>query len=206
MCAAFNYTISTHDYYHLPLIPIVALSLGSIVMAAWPTIVTATKPRTARLAFTALMGAALFLIVGTSVQARRRIPVEEASVLSARRIGEAVSHSSRTVHLAPYQGFPLMYHAEIAGKYWPYWYDINDEKLWTARSLSAEDRLSQMTRDFAAEYFIVADLEELDRQDDLKELLYERFEILVENEDFVIFDMNVEAASELPGGGPPLQH
>jgi hypothetical protein len=188
MCVLFNYTISTHDYYHLPLIPIVALSLGALsapilesyrsAHGGWHSVAAA-----------GLIALALFLSLGTSYQARQRVPDFENRVDLAVEIGAAVDHSTLTIHLAPYQGFPLMYYGQISGRYWPYWFDIRDERLWMAEPPDTSERLAGLMRDFPAEYFIVADLEEFTRQDDLREFLFSAYPVDQRSAKFLVFDL-----------------
>jgi hypothetical protein len=189
MCFAFNYTAGTHDYYHLPLIPIVALSIGSIAMAILTYFQRKNSQGYRNAMFLGVLAVAFFLAAGSSVQARRKFPEFDSDIKIAQTIGAEVNHSIRTIHLAPYQGFPLMYYGELSGIYWPYWYDIRDEELWEGRSLTAEERFELLLEDYSPDYFIVADKEEFMRQEDLNDLLTQRFSTFVETEEYIIFDL-----------------
>ena len=189
MCVLFNYTISTHDYYHLPLIPIVALSLGALSAPILERYRSRPGGLWHSVTAAGLVAFAMLLSLGTSYQARQRVPEFENRVDLAREIGAAVDHSTLTIHLAPHQGFPLMYHGQISGRYWPYWYDVRDERMWVAEPPDAGERLAGLMRNFPAEYFIVADLEEFTRQDDLREFLVSNYPVDQRSAEFLVFDL-----------------
>jgi hypothetical protein len=194
MCILFNYTISTHDYYHLPLIAIVALSIGALSSPVLDKFGSTYQGRGYHIAAYGLIAFALVLSLGTSFQARSRVPDYGNRATLAAEIGAAVNHSTLTIHLAPYQGFPLMYHGQIAGRYWPYWYDIRDERLWMSETPDARERLERLLEDFPAEHFIVADLEEFERQEDLRELMVSTYPVARQSTDYLVFDLTATLA------------
>jgi hypothetical protein len=196
MCFLFNYTICTHDYYHLPLVPIVALSLGPIASLILERVNRETRSWYWRLTVWAVLFVILFLSAGTSVQARRKLPDFENDVHMAQSIGDEVAHSTRTIVLDPYEGKPLMYYGEFSGEWWPYWYDIRDEKLWGQREMSVEERLNLLSLNNSPECFIITDLVEFEGQEDLQEFLTTRFSILVERDEYLIFDLRTSVNLE----------
>jgi hypothetical protein len=189
MCFAFTYTISTHDYYHLPLFPIIALSFGSIAAILSQNLRRQAVNRFLNFAIWAVLSVALLLSAGTNVQALRRLPDYQSEVRLDEVIGEVVGHSSRTILLAPYDGKPLMYYGKLSGRYWPYWYDIRDEKLWGVENMTPEQRLSLLGNGIDPEYFIVTDLAELENQSDLKQYLDENYPVLLKEPGFIIYQL-----------------
>jgi hypothetical protein len=189
MCFVFTYTISTHDYYHLPLVPIVALSLGPIATSILDRFEKDGTGQYWRLFAWAVLFLALFLSSGTSVQARRKLPDFDKDVRIAQEIGEYVAHSTQTILLAPFYGKPLMYHGELSGDYWPHRYDIRDEVLLGGREMTARERFDKMNINNSYEYFIVTDLQEFEGQKDLKTLLTTEYPLVVENGEYLIFDL-----------------
>jgi hypothetical protein len=189
MCFAFTYTISTHDYYHLPLFPVIALSFGSIAEILTQNLRQQATNRYLQLGMAAILFLAFFLGAGTSVQALGKLPDYQPEIILAQDVGEAVSHSTRTIFLAPHDGKPLMYHAKIAGQYWPYWFDIRDEKLWGITNLLPDERLQMLGEGMNPEYFIVTDLAEFENQADLTQYLNENYPVVIEDSRFVIFDL-----------------
>ena len=185
----FTYTVSTHDYYHLPLVPVVALSLTSIASAVLSRLDQVVTSWVWRLAVLVILFVALFLSAGTSIQAQRKLPEFEGDIQIAYEIGDLINHSTKTIHLAPYDGKPLMYYGEFSGNFWPYRYDIRDEKLWGIPEMSVEQRLNLLNPDNSAQYFIVTDLQEFEAQQDLKVFLTSQFSKFAENEDYIIFNL-----------------
>lgn len=105
---AFTHHISTHDYYSLPLIPLVAASaaLGLSALAR------VGGPRVAWGAMAVVAGAFVVSpgyggIYGNTDRARTMAADYE-------RIGELTGHSPRVVSLDGSYGFPLAYHARIS--------------------------------------------------------------------------------------------
>lgn len=191
MCFAFNYTISTHDYYHLPLFPIIALSFGSFADILTQNLRQQASHRHLQLGIWGILFLALFLGAGTSVQALRKLPDYQSEILLAEDVGKAVSHSTRNIFLAPHDGKALMYYGKLSGQYWPYWYDIRDEKLWGIKNLLPGERLHILGAGINPEYFIVTDLEELENQSDLKEYLNENFPVAIKDSRFVIYQLEM---------------
>jgi len=107
----FSHHISTHDYYSLPLIPLVAASLALLVRerssarpgfsptVPWPWVAA---------------GVAVAILATTSIE-RVYGNVDRARQTAAdyERIGELTGHSPKVVSLDGSYGFPLAYHARI---------------------------------------------------------------------------------------------
>lgn len=190
MCLSFNYTISTHDYYHLPLIPIVALSLGSIFEVILKELNAQLKSNSFLATLASLVVIFAFLLsAGISIQAQRRVPNYSGDLVFFREVGEVVHHSQNTIMLAPFDGKPLMYYGNIAGQYWPYWFDIRDEKLWLGKSLSASNRLQNLQDQNDYDYFIITDIEEFKNQTDLYELLTMNFSLLHQDDRLLVYSL-----------------
>lgn len=195
MTFIFNYHIHTHDYYHLPLIPIVALSLGGLASPVIAYLKSETLDWYSRLAIWALLGGALFLGAGTSVQARRKLPDYQDYARMAREIGEVVDHSTRTVILEAYDGTPLEYHGEFSGDDWPHRYDIRDAKLWGEPELSAAERLQAFGSPGCPQFFVITDLQEFEAQPDLKAVLTVHFSTLAHTAQYIVFDLRATSDS-----------
>ena len=104
----------------------------------------------------------------------------QAEVSSAVEIGETLNHSSDVISLASYYAKPLKYHAEIGGKRWPYTYDFRANEIIGTENKPAEIRLKEDLKLYPLKYFVVSDLEELNRQQELKKLLYDNFPVFKE--------------------------
>ena len=184
----FDYHVSTHDYYSLPLIPVVGLGVGVAADAAVARIRRIGMPR---LAGVGLGAAVLLLVVAVmddDLDVARPDPVPRSMLDDAWRIGETVSHSTKTVLLAEAEGRHLTYHGEFAGSIWPTKDDLDLAATKGWRTRSTEEQLEEQVRQ-GAEWFVVADMRELQRQPRLLPLLETRGRLVTETERFVVFDL-----------------
>jgi hypothetical protein len=141
-----TFQIHTHSYYHMPLIPIVALSLGPIADFVIKRTDKLNLKRWDIMIIIAVILSVIsgFLIIKNGQQARNiyshyknalktaatvigvnpsfsRFLFDdfEEDVRIAREIGEHVKHSANTVILSPHFGRVLAYHGEFSGLPWP---------------------------------------------------------------------------------------
>jgi hypothetical protein len=205
-CLAFAYHVATHDYYHLPLVPIVALSLGPPVAVLARRVVRTNRPWPWRAAAAAL---GLALVAGAAARgvARAGAGADPAEPRTAAEIGAVVRHTPRAVVLAADYGGALEYHGRLAGWPWPLASDLEWERLAGVPPLGAEERFRRWFAPLAPEYFVVADRRELDGQPDLAAFLAGRYPVVASAERYVVFDLRAGAlhrAAGAPGDGGPL--
>jgi hypothetical protein len=115
----------------------------------------------------------------------------------AQKIGYAVNHCEKTITLG--LTVPLWYYGQYAGQRWPWhrqWPNpvghnaIGTSTKWKKyRGLTAEELFKRRFSGFLPEYFVVASLEDFDKQKSLQELLYGKFKLLVKEEKYLIFDL-----------------
>jgi hypothetical protein len=186
----FTYHTATHDYYHLVLIPIVALSLGPLV--GWAFGHARWRPL-------GLLALIVWSVVSTAVGAASlRVPESDETIRTAQAVGEHVHHSTRTIFLASASGLPLRYYGQLAGIVWPNTSPRERQIAGDEPRLSAEQRLEMIQQTSSPEYFIVTDFEELERQPDLRDLLERNFPTLTRTDRYVIFDLRVPHSSRRP--------
>jgi len=167
-CLTNNYYIHWADYYHLQLIPLVALPLGELLAFLLNYL---KQAETKWYWWTPTLGAAVLVTFSMVLDVRSNLggPGFESEE-TAQEIGEIVHHSTHTVFLSRFYGVPLQYYSELAGVYWPrrstYWlYSRPGE-----RELSVQERLNIIG--FTPEYFIITDFEEFNQyHTDLKAYL-----------------------------------
>jgi 4-amino-4-deoxy-L-arabinose transferase-like glycosyltransferase len=188
----FTYHIHTHDYYQLPFIPIVALSLGPLVAMILSHFVQLNARWPRRVIVSGILLLAIFLNIGLYLRERQELPDFGREVQLAAEIGAAVAHSPSTLFLAHHYGRVLQYHGEISGEPWPIRADFRSEKLIGKPELSVEERFDLLSAEYHPEYFIVTEFQEFEAQADLKEYLTVRFPILNETKDYIIFDLRRE--------------
>lgn len=185
---ALNYNFATHDYYQLQLIPIAGLSLGPIVALVMNHL-NHTRPqlRWRVAAWSALL---LGLLLSIAVARSRLInPQIERKIEAGQQIGELVNHSTKTIFLSGDYGVPLEYHGLLSGSSWPLQWDLEWERLAGLESRSAEERFIRRFAKDSPEYFIVEDLEEFEKQPDLKRFL-SKFPTVAQTNDYLIFRLN----------------
>jgi hypothetical protein len=188
-CLTFDYHIATHNYYHLQLIPIVALSLAPLAALVGERLQAMNPEWYWRAAIAAVfsLGLLLSLIVAHAELAN---PNSENTVQDAEAIGIAIHHSLRTIYLASDYGLSLEYHGELSGEPWPLTSDLEWEKLAGKPALSAQERFDNGFVKASPDYFIVEDMTEFQAQPDLKEFLIAKYPILVQSDDYIVFALN----------------
>jgi 4-amino-4-deoxy-L-arabinose transferase-like glycosyltransferase len=185
----FTYHIHTHNYYQLPFIPIVALSIGPLgalilvqlrkVYTSWPW----------RLVIGGILLLAIILNIGLYARERQELPDFTADIQLSKEIGEIVNHSTRTIMLAPHGGRSYRYHGQFSGTTWPTRGDENAEGLYGLPKLSVEKRVQLLGGDGRADYFIVVNFEETKYQQDLTDYLTSNYPIIAENDRYLVFDL-----------------
>jgi len=182
----FAYSIHSQDYYHIILIPIVALSWAPVGRALFKSISFADHK-----VFAAIL---LFAIAASLHETRTRWKAiqdyAQNEISSAVEIGKTLDHSSDVISLASYYAKPLKYHAEIGGRRWPYGYDFRANEIMGRENISAKQRLQEDLKRYSLKYFVVSDMEELNRQLELKKMLYDNFPVTTETKNYVIFSLS----------------
>jgi hypothetical protein len=116
-----------------------------------------------------------------------RLTGEEATY---REVGGLVRHSRQTIYLANFYGYPLLYYGELAGSYWPHWFDARLDALLGEAPKTPQQRLAEMNRAHPSRYFIVTNLGEFARQTDLRQLLDENYGVVARTDRYVIYDLH----------------
>jgi 4-amino-4-deoxy-L-arabinose transferase-like glycosyltransferase len=108
----FTIHISTHNYYSLPLIPIVALSLGSLVDAV------VSRVRASELLVTAVVTGAALLAAG-AVGGKLHGPLTDTAFSAERAVyvaaGLAADHTARALYVDTHYAEPARYYGWTAG-------------------------------------------------------------------------------------------
>jgi Dolichyl-phosphate-mannose-protein mannosyltransferase len=184
---AFNYAIATHDYYHLQLVPIVALAIGPLVALAAGRIIELHRSPVVRAVALGVVIAAVGLSL-VATRGRLELPGWQEIVARKQAIGEAVGHSTRTIFLSADYGTPLEYHGLLAGRAWPTASDLEWEGLAGMPSQTAEDRFRSDYAAAAPDYFIVEDMEEYAAQPDLARFLAP-FPVVAQTDGYLVIDL-----------------
>ena len=180
----FNFHIHTHGYYHLQLIPIVALSFGSVVTSLVTQLKRVCTPWYRWIPIT---GALLLVFLFNALEVRKgltRPSYESIDVL--REVGTIVNHSTRTLYVARYYGRPLEYYGELSGLPWPQRITQGLYRRPGERERTIEERFAALG--FSPEYFIITDFNQFDRyHPDMKEYLSNHCPVVAQSKQYLIY-------------------
>ncbi|MCK4693509.1 MAG: hypothetical protein KAT23_07750, partial [Anaerolineales bacterium] len=101
-------------------------------------------------------------------------------------IGEAIPRDGEVIALTEAYGYQLEYFAMIQVPLWPRQGDINATGM-RGDEFDLEQEFAKRTRDY--DYFLVTDSHDFEKQDELQEILYDRYSIYSEGDEYVIFNL-----------------
>ena len=181
----FNYHIATHDYYHLPFISIVGLSLAPLGNWLFTHLSGAIDQRLARVAVYVILIFGLFSVTWDVRNQMKAVDYRPEAAMWAE-IGDQIGDKASVIALTQNYGSRLEYWGWRSSDAWPF---VGDAGYANVRGglLSFDDlfdrRATKMT------YFLVTDFDELDRQPALKERLLSVYPVAFEGDGYLIFDM-----------------
>ena len=176
----FNYHSATHDYYQLPLIPIVAVSLAPLGGWFFARLAEAASGWQRTVVSIILMVGIIMVVWNVRGQIKT-VDYRKDAVMWTQ-VGEIV-HGRSVIGLVEDYGSALEYYGYRTIPTWPYSGD-------TKYLLGGEMPIKELFKDFSSkkDLFLVTDFDELDRQPALKELL-KKYPILESGDGFAIYDM-----------------
>ena len=180
----FDYHVATHDYYHMPLIALVAVSSAPVTSLLMEQLARSAKRISTRLA---LLGIYLYCVFAGAWEARARLSAVDfrPQVRMWTEIGERLQHGPNVVALTQDYGSRLAYWGWQNSIIWPNSGDI-DYRQARGGSIEFEELFENLT--LGNKYFLVTDFEELQRQPTLRERLGE-YGIFAQADGYVIFDL-----------------
>ncbi len=180
----FDYHIATHDYYNLPLIPIVAISLSPVAAWFFGSLAEVTTTSPARIAALGFLSFALLISAWSTRNERKAVDYRPQAAMWAE-VGNLLGHGHGVVALTQDYGSRLAYWGWQDALIWPNSGDIDYHTVRGAE-IDLAARFGSMTRD--NKYFLVTDFAELDRQPDLKQRLA-GFAVYAQGDGFIIYDL-----------------
>ena len=181
----FNYHVATHDYYHLPFIPIVALSLSPIGDWFFAYLTGATVRRWTRGAVSVVLIYGLFSVLWDVRNQMKAVDYRPEAAMWAE-IGQQFEPEERVIALTQDYGSRLEYWGWRRFSAWPY---VGDAGYANIRGgvFSFDDLFNRYSSKMS--YFLVTDFDELERQSQLQERLYRFYPVFVEGDGYLIFDL-----------------
>jgi hypothetical protein len=178
----FNYHISSHDYYSLPLIPIVALSLAPLTDRFFAQLASMLKPPSAAAVIAILLFGLFTSIWNTRTEMKSTDYRPEAQMWA--EISEKVA-DNRLAGLTQDYGSRLAYWGWKNLTAWPTSGDLIYHEDLRGAQLDFENKFEEISK---KDLFLVTDFDELDRQPFLKEKL-SAFQIFAQGDSYIIFDL-----------------
>ena len=180
----FDYHVATHDYYHLPLIPIVAVSLGPLGGRLFADLAESTSGRWMRRAVVVIL---LYVVLAVVWDVRNEMKAVDYRPQAAMwaEIGERLEHKRNVAALTQDYGSRLGYWGLTIAENW---YTSGDQYYAELRgSTVLFDRAFDEVME-RRDYFLVTDFDELKLQPELKTRLA-RYQIFAEGEGYVIYNL-----------------
>ncbi len=177
------YQMTTHNYYHLQLIPLLAVAL---VPAAVPLLEKLWEqgPAARGTALLALAGALAFSALLSVNQMRVEDYRHEPPYW--QEIGELLPRDGKVMALTPDYGYRLMFYGWRKVTLWPNRGEIKLSEL-RGKEKEFEQYFSKRTEGMG--YFLVATLRQFNEQADLKAALTGGYPVYAEGDGYIIFDL-----------------
>lgn len=170
----------THSYYHLQLVPVVALGLAPIAQAIWERV--SAQGRVWRAACAGL----ILSFIGYQAWVARSILLAEDfrhEPAFWETVGAAIPAGSEVIGLTQDYGYRLMYYGWRRVDLWPLASGLAEVR---GNQINAEKTFAEMAAD--KDYFLVTSFNQLDKQPDLKKIL-DGYPIAAEGEGYVLYDL-----------------
>jgi hypothetical protein len=169
----------THSYYHIQLIPMVALGLAAALNPLLER--AATQGVAARVALVALIAA----VIGYQAWVARSVLVAEDfrhEPAFWSEVGEVIPADADVIGLTQDYGFRLMMWGWRKVSPWPLSTDLSETRGGSQDAGDFEDLAADK------EYFLVTAFGQLDKQPALKEIL-EQYPVAAEGDGYVLYDL-----------------
>lgn len=180
----FSYHITTHDYYHLPLI--IPLSLGAgFLFSAMLELSDRSKSVTAFSGWLILV----FLCAWNAWQVRTELKRNsyQKEILFWQDLGERLGHDKHVIGLLPDYGFRLAYWGWMNVSAWTTQEDIELREM-AGQIVDLEKAIQ--TNLSEADYFVVTEMAEFIDQPVLVDFLQENYRKTEDSPSLAIFDLN----------------
>ena len=177
-----SYHISSHDYYNLPVFLMISLGSGFLFQSA---IHSESTKLLNRLAFLLLL---LFAVAIYGYEAYGTLKKTNYSQETAfwEKMGTDLGMNSKVVALSEDYGYRLAYWGWLTPINWM---SMDDIRLRTESGQGFDFRQYFESTVQDKDYFLVTQIDEWDRQPDLKNALVEKYPLVDETGRFLLFDL-----------------
>ena len=181
----FPYHFITHDYYHLPLILVVAF--GLIPVADFLVRhVADIKGRVWRAAFVGI------LLLGVAMQmwaSRNTMAVADyrADIAYYQDMGKQIGHEKKIIEVSGDYGYRLSYWGWVTGAYWPSVMDTDLRSLAGETTSKFSSEFSRLTA--GMDEFVITSQGELDKQPELRDYLAAHYPVIAREMVTLIYNL-----------------
>jgi hypothetical protein len=181
----FQYT--THDYYHLMLVPVIGLSITPVadvffrklMEQSWLWRAAGVALIVAAAGFQGYIGRSELVASGGDLEPR-----------SWQKVGESIPAGASFVALTADYGLRLNYYGwRQASYYWPAQADLDMETIRSATPPGGNTREMFNAVTAGHPYFLVTALTELDAQPELKAILTQKYPVFFQGNGWTIYDL-----------------
>lgn len=180
---ALSHHISTHSYYHLPLLPVAGLSLAALAQAGFSAL---PEPRRllALLAGLILVGGAFFSAWDARTAIKHANQPDEPAFW--QEMADKMGQNASVVGITPDYGYRLEYWGWITPSNW---LSSNEQTLRESAGqiIDFSKTFKEMTAN--KQYFLITQLDELDRQPELKAYLEKNYALFASGPGWVIYNL-----------------
>lgn len=181
---ALSYHISTHNYYQLPAIPLVALGLAA---AAGLFFRNLRGPRP--LLYPAIAGVLLFAVMVSAWDVRVTLKRDDFRGEPAfwTELGEKIGHDTKAIGLLEDYGYRLAYWGWVDAQPWKTSGDINLATL-AGQDFDFDRTFAEQTND--KDVFVVTNFHELEHQPKLASQLQTHYPVIEQTDEYILYDLH----------------
>jgi hypothetical protein len=174
----FPFHYLTHEYYHLPLIPIVAIGLIPVADLLVRQ-VAQQKGWLVRIVFSGLL---LFGVSMKMWEARNTLVVNDYRLEGAfwKELGSQIGHDKKIIELSGDYGYRLAYFGWVSGQMWPTTSDMKLRALAGNSPLDFASTFAELTD--GVDLFIITSPPEWEKQTQLREYLTANYPLIAQDQ------------------------
>jgi 4-amino-4-deoxy-L-arabinose transferase-like glycosyltransferase len=181
----FPYHFITHDYYHLPIILVVAFGLIPVADAL-VRFIFEKKGWVWKAAFVGI------LLLGVAMQmwgSRNTMAVADYrdDAPFYQKLGKLIGHATSVVEVAGDYGYRLKYWGWIDGSYWPSQMDTDLRVLAGQSTPAFSTQFEKITAD--ATLFVITSEGELNKQPELRDYLADHYPVFAKGSGYLIYNL-----------------
>ena len=181
----FSYHITTHDYYNLPVIPIVALSMTPLIALVADQLVQ----KGASVFVRVVLAMGIVLVTGTHIW-YARVDLAQENYRSETdfwwNLGEVLGHVNPAIGLTPDYGYRLAFWGWQDISSWYYSEDLTLREL-AGKEVNLEERFEDQIQDKC--YFVVTQFSRFNDQREAQKILIENYPIYAQTRDYLVFQL-----------------